>query len=568
MLQNQPISYHRIVYSCCIFLDVDLLHHNFGFIPLNPTKTSSGFGPVSFSETSATLSSKPHVPSKELIAPVPDFTQLKSSASIENKQLDAKATNRSGNISNIVVTESAIQQKKPACTAELVRQLVLNSRKSSGKDGSSQGCPSLGGFISKSLPGSRGSSPGQLLQPALPKLQMDMIGHRKSSKRPTVIVLDKAQNDARLKRVRENLMRLKEERDSVTASSTQSTSSTVEKIQPTVSSTAAKILSSSVQEKPYLEAIQPFLKKRSNTSETQLMTRIGKEQSIFKGYSSKKVDAAKATTSTHSVNIKKSGKQATSRVGVTKAGNQLTVFKTSSNSIGLTPSNSGLMAAGKPVVNSHPGNTNKRIAQIITGHSGKVDPKTGQTKKPGVSAKKSLSLSPKKSVTFNPAKTVEFVGGEKTGIVIKSSTDTALKIRDGSPPAKRGRHKLHPTHSPKLSPRREILAVTNPELGMKRHTPTHVLKRLVSPPRGRNIDKSSDFVEAVPILSKTKHSTELRTSRREHQVSDKKQNVVNKVSSPDRLGSYLQGRSPPPKRQYKPYSQRLKQVRDNDDAYN
>ena len=562
---------------------------------------------MNFSETSAALSSKPHVQSKELIAPVPDFTQLKSSASVKNIQLDAQVTNGSGNFSDIVPAESAIQQKKPACTPELVRQLVLNSKKSSGKDQSSQGCPSLAGFISKSLPGSRDSSPGQLLQPALPKLQVNMIGQRKSSKRPTVIVLDKAQNDARLKRVRENLMRLKEERDWVTASSTQSTLNAVEKIPPTVgkipstvSSTAAKILSSSVQEKPYLEAIQPFLKKRSSTSETQLMTRIGKEQSVFKGYSSKKAAAAKTTPSkagqpkkpsvtakkslslspkksvtfnpakiTPSIcsanNIKESGKQATSRMSVTKAGNQLTVFKTSSNSAGLAPSSSAILAAGIPVVISHPGNINKRTEQIAAGHSGKVAPKTGQPKKPSVSAKKSLSLSPKKSVTFNPAKTVEFVSGEKTRIVIKSSTDAALRIRDGSPAAKRGRRKLHPTHSPKLSPRREMLAVTNPELGMKRHTPTHVLKRLASPPRSKYIDKSSDFV-----LSKTEHSTESRPSHAEHQVTDKKQNAVNKVSSPDRLGAYLQGRSPSPKRKYKPYSypQRLKQLRDEDDAHN
>ena len=232
---------------------------------------------------------------KELIAPAPKSVP--------------QVTNVSGNISNIVLTQSTKQQKKPACTAEMVRQLVINSRKSLGTEQSSQGCPSQGSFTnSSSLPASRSSSPGQLLPPALPILQGNMIVKSKSSKRPTVIELNKEQNDARLKRVRENLMRLKEERDSTTSAQG---ASNVKKVPPKVSSTAAKILVSSVQEKPYLEAIQPFLKRRISTStETELVSRIGKDKGVFKGYSSKKVETTKTASSISSGNIRESNPQA------------------------------------------------------------------------------------------------------------------------------------------------------------------------------------------------------------------------------------------------------------------
>ena len=398
-----------------------------------------------------------------------------------------------------------------------------------------------------------------------------MIVKSKSSKRPTVIEFNKEQNDARLKRVRENLMRLKEERNATT--STQGALN-VKKIPPKVSSTAAKILVSSVQEKPYLEAIQPFLKRRINTSaETELVSRIGKDKGVFKGYSSKKVEATKTATSISSGDIRESNPQAIntiSRMSVTKVGNPLTVFKTSTSST--------ILPAEKPFTHAPTGKSNKRTAQIVTERHAKVGSKTGQSKKPGVSAKKSLSLSPKQSVTFNPAKTVEFASGAKIALVMGSSansafrirdggkialvtsTDAAFKIRDGSPAAKRGRR--NPAHSPKLSPRRQMSAAPVPELGMKRHTPTHVLKRLASPPRTKIIEKSSDVVKAAPLLSKTKDSSELKPS----QSPDKKQSTLNKVSSPGGLGTYLEGGSTSPRRRYTPYSKRLKQLHNGDDA--
>ena len=510
---------------------------------------------MNFSETSSGLKSKPHVPSKELIALAPKSVP--------------QVTKVSGNISDIVLTQSTKPQKKLACTAELVRQLVLNSRKGPGREQSSQACPSQGAFTnSSSLPASRSSSPGQLLHSALPMLQGNMIVKGTSSKRPNVIELNKEQNDARLKRVRENLMKLKEERDSTT--STQSALN-VKKIPPKVSSTAAKILVSSVQEKPYLEAIQPFLKRRINTStETELVSRIGKDKGVFKGYSSKKVEATKTATSISSGDIRESNPQAINRMNVTKVGNPLTVFKTSTSST--------VLPAEKPVTNAPTCKSNKRTAQIVTERHAKVGSKTGQSKKPGVSAKKSLSLSPKKSVTFNPAKTVEFASGAKIALVMESSansafrirdggkialvtsTDAAFKIRDGSPAAKRGRR--NPAHSPKLSPRRQMSAAPVPELGMKRHTPTHVLKRLASPPRAKIIEKSSDLVKAAPLLSKSKDSSELKPS----QSTDKKQSTLNKVSCPGGLGTYLEGGSTSPRRRYTPYSKRLKQLHNGDDA--
>ena len=246
----------------------------------------------------------------------------------------------------------------------------------------------------------------------------------KSSKRPTVIELNKEQNDARLKRVRENLTRLKEERDATT--STQGALN-VKKIPPKVSSTAAKILVSSVQEKPYLEAIQPFLKRRISTStETELVSRIGKDKGVFKGYSSKKVETTKTASSISSGNIRESNPQAINtinRMSVTKVGNPLTVFKTSTSST--------VLPAEKPITNAPTGKSNKRTAQIVTERHAKVDSTTGQSKKPGVSAKKSFSLSPKKSVTFNPANTVEFASGAKIALVMGSSANSAFRIRDG-----------------------------------------------------------------------------------------------------------------------------------------
>ena len=381
-------------------------------------------------------------------------------------------------------------QTKPVCTAELVRQLVLNTKKGAnkGKEQTFQGYAS-----SKSSTNSNPSSGANLRSSSSVKMQAPEINNLQSlgisnlnRKKPTVVEMDKKQNDERLKRVRENLLKLKQERGSSIALSKTGLGKAI----PTVSPAAAKILASSIQEKPYVQMCKPFLKK-SSASTTKLLKQLGNEKEVFQGYFSKKAT------------------ETMSKPPESVAQNQSSEKTVDTSSTGedavITPDTA--IKSGEP----------------LEAPNTKPKPKKVRTKETAeASNKKSVKISPKKSVSFSPNKPVQ--SGSSVPVVVRkiefeSDASRMEKIVYVTPVT---------SGSPKMSPARPRPMVQ--DLGMKRPTPTHVLKRLVSPPHG----KSS--VE-VPSRSMPSDSTEAEGAPSELKDSQ----VQKKYSSPNKFCSYLEG---------------------------